>query len=106
MCVFAWGLQYKLSLYDPPGANAHRMAAAKLLTGNERRGLPAADLRPASSLPAPAFAAAFVFSILLLRHPRIVPAFGSGVLLAVRRRAVPVPALGSAIFIRPPPCFR
>lgn len=32
--VFAWGLQYKLSLYDPPPA--HAIPAAKLLSQDER----------------------------------------------------------------------
>src|ERR1700761_6298316 len=28
VCVFAWGLKYKLSLYDPPQSSSHHMAAA------------------------------------------------------------------------------
>lgn len=34
VAVFAWGLQYKLSLYDPPQSEC-RMPAAKLLSKNE-----------------------------------------------------------------------
>lgn len=34
--VFAWGLQYKLSLYDPPQSQSHSVPAAKLLSKNER----------------------------------------------------------------------
>jgi hypothetical protein len=34
--VFAWGLQYKLSLYDPPQSQSHSIPAAKLLSKNER----------------------------------------------------------------------
>ena len=34
--VFTWGLQYKLSLYDPPQAISHRMPEAKLLSPEER----------------------------------------------------------------------
>jgi hypothetical protein len=34
--VFAWGLKYKLSLYDPPQSISHSMPAAKLLSDNER----------------------------------------------------------------------
>jgi hypothetical protein len=34
--VFAWGLQYKLSLYDPPQSQSHCVPAAKLLSKNER----------------------------------------------------------------------
>ena len=39
VCVFAWGLQYKLSLYDPPQAASHRIPQAKLLSRNERSGI-------------------------------------------------------------------
>jgi hypothetical protein len=38
VCVFTWGLQYKLSLYDPPQANSHQIPQAKLLSKNERIG--------------------------------------------------------------------
>ncbi len=34
--VFAWGLQYKLSLYDPPQAISHQIPEAKLLYENEQ----------------------------------------------------------------------
>jgi hypothetical protein len=36
LAVFAWGLQYKLSLYDPPHSVAHQMPEAKLLSKNEQ----------------------------------------------------------------------
>jgi len=38
VCVFTWGLQYKLSLYDPPPASSHQIPQAKLLSRNERTG--------------------------------------------------------------------
>ncbi len=34
--VFTWGLQYKLSLYDPPQAISHQMPEAKLLSKEEQ----------------------------------------------------------------------
>jgi len=37
-CVFMWGLQYKLSLYDPPEAVSHHIPMAKLLSKNEQSG--------------------------------------------------------------------
>lgn len=43
-CVFAWGLQYKLSLYDPPQAASHRIPQAKLLSRNERSGIAESQL--------------------------------------------------------------
>lgn len=36
LSVFAWGLQYKLSLYDPPQSFAHQVPIAKLLSKNEQ----------------------------------------------------------------------
>ena len=35
-CLFAWGLQYKLSLYDPPQAASHQVPTAKLLSQSEK----------------------------------------------------------------------
>jgi hypothetical protein len=35
-CVFAWGLQYKLSLYDPPQTASHQIPQAKLLSRDEQ----------------------------------------------------------------------
>lgn len=34
-CVLTWGLQYKLSLYDPPQAISHSIPEAKLLSKEE-----------------------------------------------------------------------
>jgi hypothetical protein len=36
LSVFTWGLQYKLSLYDPPDGASHGMPQAKLLSEAER----------------------------------------------------------------------
>ena len=35
-CVFGWGLQYKLSLYDPPQAVSHEIPQAKLISKDEQ----------------------------------------------------------------------
>lgn len=40
LCVFAWGLRYKLSFYSHPHSVTHRMAEAKLLL-TDRSALPA-----------------------------------------------------------------
>jgi hypothetical protein len=53
VCVFAWGLRYKLSLYDAPHSIARQMPHAKLLTSRERSQMPVKDLREAASLGAP-----------------------------------------------------
>jgi hypothetical protein len=47
VCVFAWGLKYKLSLYDPPQSVSHRMPAAKLLAAKDDVALESVDLRSA-----------------------------------------------------------
>jgi hypothetical protein len=52
LCVVAWGLKYKLSLYDPPQAVSHHMAAAKLLSGKERNSVPLVTASPAAKNPA------------------------------------------------------
>ena len=38
VCVFAWGLQYKLSLYASPQAASQKISQAKLLSRNARSG--------------------------------------------------------------------
>jgi len=38
VCVFTWGLQYKLSLYEPPHASSRQIPQAKLLSRNEQTG--------------------------------------------------------------------
>src|SRR5579863_3285602 len=35
-CVFTWGFQYKLSLYDPPQTASHPVPMAKMLSRNEQ----------------------------------------------------------------------
>jgi len=39
VCVFAWCLQYKLSLYDSSQAASQRIQQAKLLSRNEQPGI-------------------------------------------------------------------
>jgi hypothetical protein len=36
ICVFTWGLQYKLSLYYPKHSTYHQLPEAKLLSKNEQ----------------------------------------------------------------------
>ena len=38
VCVFNWGLEYKLSLYDQSLVTSHRIPQAKLLSENEQTG--------------------------------------------------------------------
>lgn len=103
MCVFAWGLKYKLSLYDPPHAVSHHMPAAKLLAGKEKIALPSVDWR---SAPAPAALLAlvpFALAFVALMGVGFGPGMGGRrLLLAPVRRTTERAAL-RAHFIRPPP---
>ncbi|MFP5226827.1 MAG: hypothetical protein ACLGXA_04310 [Acidobacteriota bacterium] len=83
----------------------HHVQVAKLITANERRAVPATDLRPIRDFSALAFVTALAFSFLALRQFRISLAFASFLTPAFR---VPVPIVvpSAAIFIRPPPRFR
>jgi hypothetical protein len=71
LAVFSWGLQYKLSLYDPPQAVSHTMPEAKLLNKDERATViqaRAVDTKiPAQSL---FLAAAFLLFTVTLALPR------------------------------------
>jgi hypothetical protein len=63
ICVFTWGLQYKLSLYDPPRAASHQIPQAKLLSRNEQSGATESPLvlqtktstRVSYTIPTPVF---------------------------------------------------
>lgn len=103
MCVFAWGLNYKLSLYDPPQSVSHHMPAAKLLAGKEQIALPAVEFRTA---PAPGVALAlipFALTFLALMGLGFRPGMGGRqLLLAPVRRNTSRAAL-AAHFTRPPP---
>jgi len=66
-CVFAWGLRYKLSLYDPPRSAAHHMPAAKLLTGKERVEVPVLERFTAPGTAVPAILLALTMAFAFLR---------------------------------------
>jgi hypothetical protein len=104
-CVFIWGLESKLSLYDPPDAASHHIPTAKLLSKNEQSSSTENQLlvqaktsaRFISSVPT------FVFFILLLVVSRPNPRLSGqseqrASRLWLRRRA-----LLRVCFVRPPP---
>ena len=68
LCVFAWGLGYKLSLYDPPQAPSHKIPQAKLLSRDERSGIAESPLvvRTKTSTSVSYTVPTAVFFILLL----------------------------------------
>jgi hypothetical protein len=103
-CVFAWGLQYKLSLYDPPQAASHKMPQAKLLSGNERSGIAESPLvfRTKTSTAVSYAVPTAVLFLLLLTLSISNPAAGQ------RERRTSHPwhlhrGLLNTLFVRPPP---
>jgi hypothetical protein len=61
--VFAWGLQYKLSLYDAPGSTSHQIPEAKLLSGNEQSAAVESPLMKSAN-GSPGIALALLFTVL------------------------------------------
>ena len=102
-CVFAWGLKYKLSLYDPPQSISHHMPAAKLLAGKEQITLPVVDWWTARAPHVPLALVPFALAFLML--------MGVGFQLGrVAGRLPQAPTLNTtkhavlaAHFTRPPP---
>jgi hypothetical protein len=75
ICVFAWGLRYKLSLYDPPHSVSHRMPAAKLLTGRERTLVPPLNLYRDAGSAGPTILVALTLAFVFLRSALLFPRF-------------------------------
>lgn len=106
LCVFAWGLRYKLSLYDPPGAGSRHMPAAKLLTGKERRALPVVNIRPAAGSSALTFLAGLLLVAFTAKAIDLRPNSFSSLRLSALLAPVPARTPCAGIFIRPPPRVR
>lgn len=105
VCVFAWGLQYKLSLYDPPQTAYQHIPQAKLLSRNEQTGTKQspAVIRTKTATRVIYTFPAVVFLVLLLVFN--VPALR--VLAQKAERANPSWRLHCGLFhtffVRPPP---
>lgn len=106
ICVFAWGLQYKLSLYDPPHAASHQIPQAKLLSRDqqtERTEVTLANpLRVVASSMAAPLSSMLLFALISL-FGTIATAFlliSRGVSRLWRLRGQ---AYLSTLFVRPPP---
>ena len=61
--VFSWGVQYKLSLYDPPAKASAHMAEAKLLSNKERPSLSNATELAVASVAQPILTVVFAYLI-------------------------------------------
>lgn len=66
LLVFAWGLGYKLSLYDSPQSESHKIQQAKLLSENERAFVAQSPLL--SDMSAPPVVLSGVLLFLVLAH--------------------------------------
>ena len=105
VCVFAWGLQYKLSLYDSPQAASHRIPQAKLLSRDERTGIEASPLvvRTKSSTRVSYTRPAAVFFLLLLGLGILNPRAQSQRKQRTSRVWRLRRGLFNIFFVRPPP---
>lgn len=106
LCVFAWGLKYKLSLYDPPRAISHHMPAAKLLTGNERRALPVVDPRRTAVSSGILAFSTLALALLAFAVAQWLVTLRGVPLLFVPVRLAPARSRTVSSFIRPPPRLR
>jgi hypothetical protein len=105
VCVFAWGLQYKLSLYDPPQSSSHNIPQAKLLSKAEQSGIaenPVAVGTITSARVSCVVPLAVFFFLLLILEISITAASG------LRKQCTNHPwhfrrGLLNIFFVRPPP---
>jgi low affinity Fe/Cu permease len=105
ICVFLWGLQYKLSLYDPPSAASHHIPTAKLLSKNEQSSSaegPLAVRTKASTRVVYNVSTAVSFILLLIVCVLNPPLSGQREQLASRLWGLRRAYL-RASFVRPPP---
>jgi hypothetical protein len=103
ICVFAWGLRYKLSLYDPPHAISHRMPAAKLLTGKEHPEVSSVGLYRVATPAGPAVLLLFTLATVFLRNAGLSRASSSWITCLATVHSAPSPLAVAPQFNRPPP---
>ena len=104
-CVFAWGLRYKLSLYDPPHSVSRHMPEAKLVAGKERLPVSIINLRQAQERILPVALSGLALLFLCLRMPRFQPG-SAGFRDLVPLRPPAARAFSRSHATRPPPFVR
>jgi len=104
-CVFAWGLQYKLSLYDPPQTASHQIPRAKLLSRDEQSSTAESPLvvRTKTFTSVIYTAPTAVFLILLLAIQVLNPPVSRRVEKRTNRLFHLHRAVLNTLFVRPPP---
>jgi hypothetical protein len=103
VCVFSWGLKYKLSLYDPPHAVSHHMAAARLLSGKERNALPLSAVRLRANAVVPPLLRTLVLAFFAWAALQLQARISSRMGRPLTFRAVPACARSALYFVRPRP---
>lgn len=110
LAVFAWGTQYKISLYDPPQAGSHQVPPAKLFSEDQQTALsksslihrsPISDTRCTANAPWVGMYSDYV-TLQFCGLP-ITPALGRGELRALRLWTLRRRAILSTFSFRPPP---
>jgi hypothetical protein len=104
-CVFAWGLEYKLSLYDPPQTSSHQIPKAKLLSRDEQSSTAEHPLviRTKTSTRVIYTAPTAVFLFLLLAISLLNPQASKRVEHLARKLLNLHRAILNTLFVRPPP---
>ena len=105
--VFTWGLQYKLSLYNPVLSASHQIPEAKLLSKNERVLAPDSPLITSATAPRGLRDVWFFAASFLLWIPVLFLVLESRASAREEERERPwlvcLRATLSALFLRPPP---
>jgi hypothetical protein len=106
-CIFAWGLQYKLSLYDPPQTASHQIPKAKLLSRDEQSSTAESPLviRTKTSTSVIYTAPTVVFLILFLAISLLNPPASRRVEKRASRLLHLHRAVLNTLFVRPPPAL-
>ena len=110
LAVFAWGTQYKISLYDPPQAASHQVPPAKLISEDRQTALSKSWLTPSSPTSNTRCCANAPFMEmcrdqfrLQFRGLPVTLALGPGELRALRLWKARRRAILSTFSFRPPP---
>lgn len=105
VCVFAWGMQYKLSLYETNHSSTHAIPSAKLLSSNEQSRTTKSLLvvRIKNSPTVKCALTDCISGILLPASRPFNPPTGQSAHIAICARHLHINAYLSDHFVRPPP---
>jgi hypothetical protein len=104
VAVFAWGLRYKLSLYDSAPPAVHHVAAAKLLSNRERPADTALQFERATVPTLIVLCFTFTIAAGLLLDPRRQSRWTLQRVQNPQRRSIRLTT--QPLFFRPPPACR